>query len=634
MRNILIVFSVLFLLSNVACKEKDLLDTDINQPDLIEEDLPDGMTDGANAISESSVVFNFFAPNKESVRLIGDFNNWTKGNESLMKRTPDGKRWWIQIDGLDNSSEYAYQYLVDDDIRVADPYTEKVLDPQHDQYINGSRYPDRVFYPKGKTNGIVSVLQMKEEEYTWRVPPLDRPAKKDLVIYELLVRDFLESNNYKMLIDTVDYLKRLGVNAVELMPVNEFEGNLSWGYNPSFYFAVDKYYGSKNQLKAFIDRCHEEGIAVIIDMVLNHSFGQSPMVQLYFDEQKETPTSDNPWFNSIPKHPFNVGYDFNHESPYTKDFVKKVIKFWMTEFRVDGFRFDLSKGFTQKNSGVGDDGVGSWSAYDASRIAIWKEYNDYIKSLDDRGFYVILEHFAEDKEEKELAAEGMMLWNNMNYAFNEATMGWVENSNLSRMFNGDRGFVTADHLISYMESHDEERMMFKNLKWGNAKGNYQVTDLKTALERQEMAIAFLMSAPGPKMIWQFGELGYDISIDQNGRTGEKPILWSYADEPLRVKLWNAFSKYIKMKIHNPIFGTDDLEYEVSGAIKSIHLKQGEQEVWMIGNFGVDEQNVTINMSRGRWFDYATGEEISLSEDQLEAVFKAGEYHVFSKEPLK
>ncbi|WP_118195657.1 alpha-amylase family glycosyl hydrolase [Albibacterium indicum] len=633
MKKFLLLFSVLLFLVGTACKKKDLPAQDTGQPDSKEKELPEGMVDGANILDESAVLFNLFAPGKDEVHLLGDFNNWTASENSLMNRTPDGKRWWIQVNGLDDSDEYTYQYLVDGEIRIADPYAKKILDPQNDPYIDSQRYPGDISYPDGKANGIVSVLQMKVEPYSWKLTNFNRPAKNDLVIYELLVRDFLEKNTYKVLADTISYLKSLGVNAVELMPVNEFEGNLSWGYNPSFYFAVDKYYGSANQLKYFIDQCHEAGIAVIMDMVLNHSFGQSPMVQLYFDEQKKAPTDENPWFNSVPKHPFNVGYDFDHESADTRFFVKNVIKFWMEEYRIDGFRFDLSKGFTQKDSGTGDGGVGAWSAFDASRIAIWKNYNDYIKSLDDDGFYVILEHFAVDEEESALAAEGMMLWNNMNYAFNEATMGWVQNSDLSRMFYSNRGLPVADHLISYMESHDEERMMYKNLQWGNSAGSYDVKNLKTALERQEMVVAFLMAAPGPKMIWQFGEVGYDVSIDQNGRTGEKPVLWNYLKNEDRNKLKEAFAKYIRMKINNPIFGTDVVEYEVSGAVKTIHLKQGENEVWVIGNFDVTEQTIVIPIKSGSWTDYVNGDEIILQEDKLETILKAGEYHIYSNHPL-
>ena len=128
------------------------------------------------------------------------------------------------------------------------------------------------------------------------------------MIYELLIRDFTAAHTFAVLSDTIDYLKRLGINAIELMPVMEFEGNSSWGYNPDYLFAVDKYYGPKNELKHFIEVAHSKGIAVILDIVCNHQFGQSPLVKLYWDGS--APAANSPWFNQVPKHPYNVGFRF------------------------------------------------------------------------------------------------------------------------------------------------------------------------------------------------------------------------------------------------------------------------------------------------------------------------------------
>lgn len=161
------------------------------------------------------------------------------------------------------TKEYAYQYLINGDLRIADPYTEKVLDADQDPFIAAGTYPNLKAYPTGKTTGIVSVMQAQASAYSWKVDNFSRPAKKDLVIYELHIRDFIAERNYTALKDKLTYLTDLGVNAIELMPVNEFEGNSSWAYNPSFYFAPDKYYGTKNALKEFIDECHLRGIAVI-----------------------------------------------------------------------------------------------------------------------------------------------------------------------------------------------------------------------------------------------------------------------------------------------------------------------------------------------------------------------------------
>ncbi len=591
-------------------------------------DLPAGAKDGVVFINNgTSAIVALYAPNKKSVAVIGEFNNWST-SATPMKNTTDGNYWWVQIDNLNPATEYAYQFYVDGNLKVADPYCEKVLDPDNDQYISTATYPNLKAYPTGKTTGIVSVMQASQPVYTWKNSSFTRPDKNNLVIYELLIRDFTADHNYASTLAKLDYLTGLGINAIELMPVNEFEGNLSWGYNPSFYFAPDKYYGTKTALQNFIDECHGRGIAVIMDMVLNHSFGQSPMVQLYFDGSK--PTASSPWFNVDAKHPFNVGYDFNHESSATKKFSKDVMKFWMQQYKIDGFRFDLSKGFTQKQST--DDA--QFRLYDAGRIATWKDYNGYIKSLDPN-FYVILEHFAEQSEEKVLADEGMMLWNNLNYNLNEATMGWLDNSNFQWGFYANHGFTKSDGLVTYGESHDEERLNYKNITYGNASGSYVIKgSLATSLKREELAAAFLFSIPGPKMIWQFGELGYDINIDFNGRTGEKPIKWDYYSDPNRKALYDAYAKFIWLKKNNSIFNSGNSTYNLAGAIKYIKLTEGSNTVVVVGNFDVVSQTANVDFgTAGAWID-AVGNSVNLATSTYTKTLAPGEYHIFSKTALK
>lgn len=623
------VFYLLLLVAatHTACKKAA---TDTPEPTPVNQtaDLPAGAKDGVAFINNgTSAIVTLYAPGKTSVALIGDFNNWS-ATASVMKKTPDGTTWWVQIDNLNPATEYAYQFYVDGNLKVADPYCEKVLDPDNDQYISATVYPNLKAYPTGKTTGIVSVMQANQPVYSWKNTSFTRPDKNNLVIYELLVRDFTTEHSYVSTLAKLDYLIGLGINAIELMPVNEFEGNLSWGYNPSFYFAPDKYYGTKTALQNFIDECHGRGIAVIMDMVLNHSFGQSPMVQLYFDGAK--PTISSPWFNVDAKHPFNVGYDFNHESQATKKFSKDVMKFWMQQYKIDGFRFDLSKGFTQKAST--DDA--QFRLYDAGRVAIWKDYNSYIKSIDPN-FYVILEHFAEESEEKVLADEGMMLWNNLNHDMNEATMGWLGGSNFQWGFYTNHGFTKSENLVSYGESHDEERLNFKNISYGNGSGSYMIKgNLATSLKREELIAAFLFGMPGPKMIWQFGELGYDVSIDFNGRTGDKPIKWEYFSDPNRKALYDAYAKFIRLKKNNSIFNSTNFTYNLAGGFKYIKLTEGSNTVVVVGNFDVVNQSASIDFgTAGTWLD-AVGSNVSLASGTYTANLAPGEYHIFSKVALK
>ena len=230
------------------------------------------------------------------------------------------------------------------------------------------------------------------------------------------------------MIDTLNgYLKHLGVNAVEIEPFSNFEGSNSWGYNPNFYFAPDKVYGTATAVRQFVDACHQQGMAVIMDMVMNHSFGSSPMVQMYWNGALGVPAANNPWFNQYPTHAFNVGYQFNHESAATRTFTQRVINYWLTNYHIDGYRWDLAKGFTQTNTcdATGNNcSVSAWGNYDASRVAIWDTIYNQMQAASPNS-YCILEMFADNSEQKVEAATGMLLWGeDLNTTFNQATMGY------------------------------------------------------------------------------------------------------------------------------------------------------------------------------------------------------------------
>jgi len=635
MRNLYLLLISVLLVSFTACSKKSSVDKgsgNVPDPNPTAKDVPAGAGDGVTFINGGkSAIFNLYAPGKKTVTITGDFNDWSTDTKYNMTNSTDGSRWWIQIDNLDPNTEYAYQYYVDGSFKIGDPYTEKVLDPDNDKYIDASIYPGLKAYPTGKTSGIVSVMQANQPAYSWTTTNFVRPEPKNLVIYEMLVRDFVQTHSYKTIKDTLNYIARLGVNALELMPVSEFEGNDSWGYNPNYYFAPDKYYGTKNDLKALIDACHAKGIAVIQDIVLNHSFGSSPMVQLY--SSGGVPTSNNPWYNTVPTHPYNVGFQFNHESAATKYFVKNVLKYWITEYHIDGFRFDLAKGFTQKNSG---NDVNLWGQYDASRVAIWKDYNNYMKSLDPK-LYVILEDFASNQEESELADEGMMTWTNLSTPGEQALMSYNDAGgswDLSGLFYDGYGFNNPYALVAYFESHDEERLQFKNSAYGNSSGSYNIKDLATGLKRDEMGAAFMFSSPGPKMLWQFGERGYDISINNTDRLSDKPPHWEYMSDANRKHLFKVYSQMIKWKIANPVFTSTTFKYSLNGAVKTIQMTDPSNSIEVVGNFGVVNNTAAIAFpSTGTWVDNFTGVTINVSALPYNMTLAPGEYHLYSKTAL-
>lgn len=604
-------------------------------------ELPEGVINGINYLDDNTATLVLHDPPalKEFVFVLGDFNNWMVHEDFYMNRTPDGTHFWLTIENLEPAKEYIFQYYIDGELRLADPYTHKVIDPWHDHWIPESTYPDLISYPDDKTTGLAAVLQTAQTPYEWEVTDFTPPAPEDLVIYELLVRDFVATRDIKTLIDTLDYLERLGINAIGLMPVSEFEGNDSWGYNPSFYFATDKAYGRKQDYQKFIDECHKRGIAVVLDMVLNHSFGQSPLVQMYFNPaagQYGQPTADNPWYNQIcPHQPWCWGYDFDHHSPHTREFVDRVNTHWLTEFKFDGFRFDFTKGFTNQQTG------NQGSNYDAARIAILKRMADEIWQVNPDA-YVILEHFCDNTEEKELAEYGMMVWGNMNYAYNEATMGWMPGSNFSGISYKNRGWPEP-HLVGYMESHDEERLMFKNITYGNSSNPFHdVKDTTIALQRLETAAAFFFTIPGPKMIWQFGELGYDYSINHcpdgtindGCRTSAKPVRWDYFEDERRRKVYNVYSELIALKKEHDVFRTTDFSLSLAGAQKRIKLNHESMNVVVIGNFGVQAGNASPQFQQtGWWYEYFSGDSINVADPDMSFELGPSEYRLYSSVKL-
>ncbi len=590
--------------------------------------LPAGAIKGINYISDTEVVFVLEAPNKKNSFVIGDFNNWEVLANFQMNQTPDGEMFWYRLSGLEPGKEYIFQYLVDGSIRIGDPYADKVSDPFHDnEIIQQDRYPGLIPYPDGKTQYQATFLQTAQTPYEWKHLDYNKPAPEELVVYELLVRDFDERRTFKAVIERLDYLKDLGINALELMPIKEFEGNLSWGYNPSFFFAVDKFYGPKDHLKELIDEAHKRDMVVILDMVLNHAFGQNPFVRLYNDGDYGAPTLDNPWLNRTARHPFNVGYDFNHESPYTEAFVDSVNNYWLTEYKVDGYRFDLSKGFTQFNSG---NDVGLWSQRDESRITIWKNIYDQIKA-NHPDAYVILEHFADNSEERELANYGMMFWGNLNFDFRDIAKG--ANRNIEWGYFETRGW-SKNNLITYMESHDEERTMWESLTHGQT-SPINIRELKNAVNRNQLMAAFFFAIPGPKMIWQFEEFGYDLELN-NDRLGIKPTRWEYLDNPERQRLFRLYQEMIKLKNDFNIFNNpDNAVVNLADPLKSIQLEDGDFKLVLHGNFGLtDANNTPLNFpSSGKWYNYFTGEEVDVTNNRISARLRANEFVLYTNQPL-
>jgi hypothetical protein len=616
--------------------------------------LPSGVKEGINyQAGDTSVILVLFAPFKAKVTVVGDFNSWTQSTTYQMYKTPDSNYYWLQINGLKPGTEYAYQYIIDDTIVVADYNTEKVLDKNVDPGIPSSTYPNLKPFPSGATGSLASIIQTAQPVYNWQISNFVKPNKQSLVIYELWLADFTTKGNWQGLLDTLSYLKRLGINAVEIEPFSNFEGAVSWGYNPNFYFAPDKVYGTSTIVKQFVDACHQQGIAVIMDLVMNHSFGSSPMVQMYWDSKLGVPAGNSPWFNQYPTHAFNVGYQFNHETDATKNFTRRVIDYWLTNYHIDGYRWDLAKGFTQTRTcdPMGNTcDVGAWGAYDAGRVATWKSIYDEMQSVSP-GSYCILEMFADNDEQSAEANYGMMLWgSNLNPNYNQATMGYGTPGpggatwDLSGSIYTSLGGWSKPGLVVYQESHDEERLMYKNEQYGNSSAAYSVKDTATGLQRNAAAATFWAMAPGPRMLTEFGELGYDFSINwcSNGtidpsggcRLSPKPIRWDYLQDSSRKKLHDVYTAMIQLRKTHPELDTANSLYSLDGAFKYFLATGSSVGVVVLANFDVNTATGTVPFpGKGTWHNYFGSDSIQVIGHQ-NFTLAPGEYRVYINTNLK
>ena len=683
---------------------------------LVTKKLPEGVLHGINYNADGSVTFVLYDKDKSGnshkyCYIVGDWNNWERKTEGAMYWDGSQGCWWITLGGFEADKEYRFQYRLGtgsgSDIYVSDPYTEIVYDQWNDQYIDGVPA-----FPEG-AKALVSAFRINRPSFSWTDFRIE--DKNDLVIYEMLFRDFTKSQDIEGAMTQLDYIENLGVNAVQLMPVQEFDGNLSWGYNPNHWFALDKYYGTRDEYKQFIDECHKRGIAVIIDVVYNHATGSHPWAKMWWSGSATA--EENPFFNVLPTHPYNVYHDMNHENQMVKEHVKRSLEYLLTEYNVDGFRFDLTKGFTQKMT---DPDVGAWGKYDQSRVDILKGYADHIWSVNDNAV-VIFEHLSDWDEEKVLAEHGMQLWRNVNHEYRTAVTGGT--GNFTNMYST----APFGGFVGYMESHDEERICYgaagssdgswgicgtmtnwssdvtmsadgpfvvaKNVTftaddefklryagdWGRnygtstagyklplgtgyrlssnaqnmkapAAGSYdiyfceavetiwmmtpgkrpaepdvEVSDddaLTVAMRRAGASAAFFLTVPGPKMIWQFGEIGYDYSIDYNDRTGEKPVVTDeYMAVPARKALYDTYSVLLKFRRENPRFFDKDARFDwtPSDALKTITCSVDGKTFHVVGNFNKSSKSYTV--PAGKWTDYINGGSVSGSITLKEGEFR-------------
>lgn len=574
----------------------------------LQADYPGGVpVQGAVCNSDGTVTFCLAAPGKQSVILVPSWEDYAVADKNVMSyQDYKGNRYfWLTVSGLADDEYYPYYYLVDGTISVADPYARLVLDCYSDKWLDPAVWPDMPKYPYEKfDNKMLAVYRGDMDSYDWEVKDFEIPDHSQLIVYEMLFRDFTgtigEANangTVRAAIERIPYLKALGINAVELMPIMEFNGNNSWGYNTNFYFAPDKAYGSPDDYREFIDECHRQGIAVILDIVFNQSDGLHPWYQMY-------PINDNPFYNAVAPHAYSVLNDWNQGgNALVEQQWADALRYWMAAYNADGFRFDLVKGLGDNESyNNGTDG------YNASRIERMKRLHAVIRSVKPNGIH-INEDLAQTREEIQLGNDGMLQWANINSASGRVAAGWnAEESGIPSSLGWGSpisAFLSTAQdgrpwgsTVSYAESHDEQRI-----------GYYIDSDAKNNTVRNAgyrrlgvLAVEMLLT-PGPKMIWQFGELGdsQNTKSDGGNNTSPKTVVWNLLDNPDALALHDTYQALCNLRLANPELFAESADFETSNLDEALsmarymRLTAGDKEVVALINTSITSQAKAISV---------------------------------------
>ena len=538
----------------------------------------------------SSIEFNLFAPNNKGAALIGSFSNW---KDIPMEKGEDRYfRTYVELeDGV-----YTYKFRVQSQspnlepeqwVEVIDPYATDVDEAEH--------------------NGRVRVKDGQRiiDTYVWQHDDKLLPDNHELVIYELHIADFTggevdpdKRGKYVDAIEKLDYLRELGINAIELMPVNEYPGDYSWGYKVRHFFATESSYGSTEDLKRFIDECHARGIRVIMDGIYNHTDEECPLMLI----------DRNYWYYEYmhyPEDPANYwGPEFNYENYDEKlgikpawEYIGDVVRFWIREYHIDGIRFDAVRQLANYE-------FLDWLAKEAKKAAAKKP------------FYTIAEHIPDTNTV--VGPEGPMdaCWHESfrYFVLPHITGETFELEKLKEVLDPRRqGYAATTHVVNYLATHDRQHVM-------RELGDRSIFD-EAAFKRAKLGAVLLITAMGVPMLWMGEEFG-EHKRKSETVTQPKKIAWPLLSRDLNRDLFEFYKHLIALRKQSTALQSNNIEFfhenPDSKVLAYARQNDSSERVVVVANFS-DQHLAGYRVSNfpapGTWRELM-GNDVEVAEDGL------------------
>lgn len=521
---------------------------------------------------ENGVAFRVWAPNAQQVSVIGAFNDWQPGVDVCSQE--EHGYWYINISNAKPGDEYKF-HLVNGEQKLEriDPYAKIVTN--------------------SVGNGVIPAIDLFKPSAT----PFSMPAWNELVIYELHIGTFHAKDGSVGTLDTaierLPHLKALGINAVEVMPIAEFAGDYSWGYNPAHPYAVESAYGGAEAFKRFVNAAHELGIAVIVDVVYNH-FGPSDISLWQFDGWHENNKGGiyfyNDWRSATPWGDTRPDYGRGEVRKYIFDNAMM----WLDDYQADGLRYDMTLYIRSVEASAQNLIAEGWSLLQWINSEVEARHPGKITIAED------LQNSAELtlKRDDGGAHFGSQWDAGFVHPIREALIE-MEDANRSMAAVRDALLNQYNHdafqRVIYTESHDEvangKQRLVSEIDPSEQPGRY-------AIKRSCLGAALVMTAPGIPMLFQ----GQEFLRDQWFRD-DRPIDWHRAEE--YADITTMYRDLINLRLNKSGFSAGLTGQHTSVYHVNDHDKLIAMHRWREGGAG-DDVIVVFNFAEGRKENYVIG----------------------------